>query len=63
MILLSWKHLGDVYFNKGQYERALEYYERGVILVERDENNSDPKLKDRLYKKVDDLRKKVSMRN
>ncbi len=56
------EHLGDVYLHKGDLDKALQYYERGVILVERDHDNVDPKLKERLNKKANDLRKKVSLK-
>ncbi|MEK6224456.1 MAG: tetratricopeptide repeat protein, partial [Thermodesulfobacteriales bacterium] len=57
------EHLGDVYFDKGEFSKALEYYQRGVYLVDQDTENNDPKLKERLYKKTNDLKINISAQN
>ncbi|MEM7008025.1 MAG: tetratricopeptide repeat protein [Thermodesulfobacteriota bacterium] len=53
------EHLGDVYEKKGNLKRALEYYERGVVLIEREPSDIDPKLQERLYKKVGDIKRRI----
>ena len=57
------EHLGDVYFDKGEFSKALEYYQRGIYLVDQDTENNDPKLKERLYKKTNDLKTNISAQN
>ena len=57
------EHLGDVYSDKGEFAKALEYYQRGVYLIDQDAENIDPKLKERLYEKTKNLKINISAQN
>jgi CHAT domain-containing protein/Tfp pilus assembly protein PilF len=41
LVALSWKHLGDDYLAQADYARALEYYQRSLIAVVKDFNDTD----------------------
>jgi tetratricopeptide (TPR) repeat protein len=50
------EHLGDVYNDKGDVMKALQYYEKGLKLNEDD----DVEIKERLQKKILMLKEKIN---
>jgi len=50
------EHLGDVYLDNGEPAKALEYYQRGVDLINENPDFDDDALKQRLFRKVSDLK-------
>jgi CHAT domain-containing protein len=41
LVALSYKHLGDHYFNQSDYKTALDYYQKSIISVVSDFSNTD----------------------
>jgi len=50
------EHLGDVYLDNGDPSKALEYYQRGVDLINENPDFDDDALKQRLFRKLNDLK-------
>ncbi len=57
------EHLGDVYLDKGEQSKALDYYQRGLLLINRNPDNPDENLKERLNKKTNDLKRSISVQS